>query len=62
MAELHLTKQAAAQRQLDAAVRIFFTGEDVLAIHTIVSAANNVLTDHDNNSITTLLRKEANGR
>ncbi|MHB1271914.1 MAG: hypothetical protein ACYCZD_03945 [Rhodanobacter sp.] len=50
MAELHLTKQAAAQRQLDAAVRILFTGEDVLAVHTIVAAAHNVLTDLDNKS------------
>ena len=55
MAELHITKQAAAQRQLDAAVRILFTGEDVLAVHTIVSAAHNVLTDLDNKSGKTAL-------
>lgn len=48
MAKLHITKQASAQRQLDAAIRILFSGEDVLAIHTIVSAAHNVLTDIDN--------------
>ena len=50
MAGLHITKQASAQRQLDAAIRILFSGEDVLAIHTIVSAAHNVLTDIDNKS------------
>lgn len=50
MAELHLTKQAAAQRQLDAAVRILFAGEDALAVHTIVAAAHNVLSDLDNKS------------
>ena len=55
MAELHLTKQAAAQRQLDAAVRILFAGEDVLAVHTIVAAAHNVLTDLDNKSGKTAL-------
>ena len=48
MAELLVTKQASAQRQLDAAIRILFGGEDPLAIHTIVSAAHNVLTDIDN--------------
>ena len=55
MAELHLTKQAAAQRQIDAAVRILFAGEDVLAVHTIVAAAHNVLTDLDNKSGKTAL-------
>jgi len=50
MATLHLTKQTSAQRQLDAAIRILFAGEDMLAIHTIVSAAYNVLTDLDNKS------------
>lgn len=55
MAELHITKQAAAQRQLDAAIRILFTGEDMLAVHTIVSAAHNVLTDLDNKSGKTAL-------
>lgn len=55
MAELHITKQASAQRQLDAAVRILFSGEDVLAVHTVVSAAHNVLTDIDNKSGKTAL-------
>lgn len=56
MAELHITKQAAAQRQVDAAIRILFSGEDGLAIHTIVSAAHNVLADIDNKSEKTALR------
>ncbi len=55
MAELHITKQAAAQRQLDAAIRILFAGEDVLAVHTIISAVHNVLTDLDNKSGKTAL-------
>ena len=56
MAEIHITKQSAAQRQLDAAIRILFSGEDVLAIHTIVSAAHNVLTDIDNKGGKSLLK------
>lgn len=47
MTEIHLTKQAAAQRQLDAAIRILFAGEDDLAIHTLVSAAHTVVADLD---------------
>ena len=50
MAELQLTKQAAAQRQIDAAIRILFSGEDVVAVHTVVAAAYNVITDLDNKS------------
>lgn len=38
-ATVHVTKLAAAQRQLRAAVRMFFAGEDELAIHTVASAA-----------------------
>jgi hypothetical protein len=44
-ARIHLTKLAAAQRQLRAAVRMFFAGEDDLAIHTVASAAYRVLSD-----------------
>lgn len=40
-----ITKIAAAQRQLDAAIRIFFQREDELAIHTLVAAAFQVLRD-----------------
>lgn len=44
-AQLHITKLAGAQRQLRAAVRMFFAGEDELAIHSVASAAYRVLSD-----------------
>jgi hypothetical protein len=44
-AKVHVTKLAAAQRQLRAAVRMFFSGEDDLAIHTVASAAYSLLRD-----------------
>jgi len=47
MANLHITKQAAAQRQLDAAIRILFAEEDPLAVHTVVAAARRILVDLD---------------
>jgi hypothetical protein len=37
---VHINKIAAASRQLDAAVRMFFTKEDELAIHTVASAGS----------------------
>jgi hypothetical protein len=37
---LHINKIAAASRQLDAAIRMFFAKEDELAIHTVASAAS----------------------
>ena len=40
-----MTKLAAAQRQLLAAIRMFFDGEDELAVHTIASAAYRILAD-----------------
>lgn len=48
MATILVTKQAAAQRQLDAAIRILFSGEDPLAVHTLTAAVHNVLADLDN--------------
>jgi len=45
MADVHITKQAAAQRQIEAAVRILFAEEDPLAVHTVVAAAHNILVD-----------------
>jgi len=45
MADVHITKQAAAQRQIDAAVRILFAEEDPLAVHTVVDAAHHILVD-----------------
>jgi hypothetical protein len=44
-AKVHVTKPAAAQRQLRAAVRMFFASEDELAVHTVASAAYRLLTD-----------------
>ncbi len=38
-----ITKQAAAQRQLDAAIRMTLAGEDELAIHTVAAAAYGIV-------------------
>lgn len=43
--KIYVTKLAAAQRQLCAAIRMFFAGEDELAVHTVASAAYRVLSD-----------------
>ena len=45
--EAHITKAVAAQRQLDAAVRMLFANEDGLAVHTLVAAAHTILVDLD---------------
>jgi len=44
-ATLHITKLAAAKRQLQAAIRLLFLEEDQLAIHTVASAAYGLLKD-----------------
>src|SRR5438445_6373637 len=44
-ARLHVTKMGAAERQLRAAIRMFFAGEDELAVHTLASAAYRLLAD-----------------
>ena len=44
-AALHVTKLAAAKRQLQAAIRLFFWEEDELAIHTVASAVYGLLKD-----------------
>ena len=44
-AKIHVTKLAAARRQLCAAIRMFFAQEDELATHTVASAAYRVLRD-----------------
>jgi len=44
-ATLHVTKLAAAKRQLQAAIRLFFMGEDELAVHTVASASYGLLKD-----------------
>jgi hypothetical protein len=45
IAKIHITKLAAAERQLRAAIRPYFAGEDELAIHTVASAAYRLLAD-----------------
>ena len=40
-----LNKIAAATRQLEAAIRMFFAKEDELAVHTVAWAASRVLRD-----------------
>jgi len=50
MAQLYVNKQAAAMRQLNAAIRILFAGEDALAVHTITAAVHEVLTSVDHKS------------
>lgn len=44
-ATVHITKLAAAQRQLRAAIRLYFVDEDELAIHTVASAAYRLIND-----------------
>jgi len=43
--KLYVTKLAAAQRQLRAAIRMYFSREDELAIHTVASAAYRLIAD-----------------
>ncbi len=45
MSEAHLSKSTAARRQLYFAIRMYFAGEDGLAIHTVASAAYRVISD-----------------
>jgi len=42
---VHVTKLAAAQRQLRAAIRLYFANEDELAIYTVASAAYRLISD-----------------
>src|SRR5258706_6022470 len=44
-AKVHVTKLAAAGRQLQAAIRMYFAEEDELAIHTVTAASYRLLTD-----------------
>jgi hypothetical protein len=44
-AEVFVTKVAAAQRQLDAAIRMKFSDEDDLAVHTLAAAAYRIIRD-----------------
>lgn len=42
---LHITKLAAAERQVKAAIRMFFGREDSLAVHTVAAAGYQLLAD-----------------
>lgn len=42
---VYVTKLAAARRQLLAAIRMFFAGQDELAVHTVASAAYRIIAD-----------------
>lgn len=44
-AQIYITKLAAAERQLNAAIRMTLAGEDELAIHTVAAAAYHILRD-----------------
>lgn len=44
-AVVYVTKLAAARRQLSAAIKMFFSCEDALAVHTVAHAAYRVLSD-----------------
>lgn len=44
-ASVHLNKLAAAKRQVQAAIRMFFKREDELAVHTVAAAAYGLLKD-----------------
>ena len=45
MAEVYITKVSAAQRQIDAAIRMLFSGEDPLAVHTVTAAVHGIVID-----------------
>ena len=45
MAQVYVTKISAAQRQIDAGIRLLFSGEDSLAVHTITAAAHGIVKD-----------------
>ncbi len=44
-AQIYVRKEAAAQRQLDAAIRMMLANEDDLAIHTLAAAAYQIIRD-----------------
>ena len=43
--DVHVTKLAAARRQLLESIRMFFAGQDELAVHTVASAAYGIIKD-----------------
>jgi hypothetical protein len=45
MAAMHVNKVSAARRQIDAAIRMLFSGEDSLAVHTVAAAGCRLVRD-----------------
>ena len=45
MNETRITKRQAAQRQIDAGIRMLFRNDDPVAIHTVAMAAFRILSD-----------------
>ena len=45
MAKIKVTKLEAAQRQIDAAIRLLFNNDDPVAIHTVAAAGRQILMD-----------------
>jgi hypothetical protein len=41
--EIRINKIEAAQRQIDAAIRMLYRGEDPVAVHSVISAANGIV-------------------
>jgi len=50
MTEMRVTKIEAARRQIDAAIRLLFSEEDPVVIHTIASAGFRILRDIAHNN------------
>ncbi len=45
MAKVHITKLDAARRQLETAIRLYFHNGDIVSIHTLASAAHEIVDD-----------------
>jgi hypothetical protein len=45
MAKIRLNKLDAARRQINAAVRMTFGGEDPVAIHSVIAAGHRIIKD-----------------
>jgi len=64
--EIQISKLEAARRQLTTAVKLFFTGGDIVSIHTLAFASfnvtRNICDQHPNHpqSFSTLIKKLIN--
>lgn len=59
MKELHISKLDAARRQLETAVRLYFSDADPVSIHTLTAAAHTILADINKAQGGTPLLKES---